>query len=358
MATLPITMRKFLRTTIILFGSLLLPAAAFLLYIVWSDYNPPETIPVESDGQCLQRLGPDTLRLLSWNIGYAGLGREMDFFYDGGKRTRCTFAETLTNLEGIRNTIRKQLPLDFILLQEVDIASQRSYRLNLSDSLASFGYPYCRFFVINYDVPFVPMPLLNPMGKVKSGLLNLSAFSPAISERVSLQGRFGFPVYLFMPDRCYHLSRYSLNQAELVIVNTHNTAFDGGRQSSRQMADLRDLATEEYAKGNYVIMGGDFNLNPPGYLPHLIATGDTAVALPGSPDAGFFPEGWHLLYDPASPTNRFVDQPYQKGQTPVTTIDYFIASPNITPIRVKTLQTGFKYSDHEAVIIEVILNKF
>lgn len=339
-------------------ASLLTVVMAFLLYIVLTDYRPPVSMPIEPDAACndFQR-SPDTLRLLSWNIGYAGLGRDMDFFYDGGKRTRCTFSETQSNLEGIRQTISAQMPLDFILLQEVDRSARRSYRLNMPDSLASLGEHFCMYFVKNYDVPFVPMPLGNPMGAVKSGLLTLTAHFPQSSERVSLWGRFGFPAYLFMPDRCYHLIRCQLNESELVIVNTHNTAFDEGVQSSRQMDDLREFAIEEYGKGNYVIIGGDFNLNPPCFNPLKIMTGDTVVTLKGSPDCQFFPEGWHILYDPAFPTNRYLDRAYQQGHTPVTIIDYFIASPNISPHGAKTLHTGFLYSDHEAVLIEVILNK-
>ena len=69
---------------------------------------------------------PDTLTVLSWNIGYAGLGDDMDFFYDGGKRVRDSRRRTLENLRNIVAELRKA-DADIMLLQEVDCDSHRSY---------------------------------------------------------------------------------------------------------------------------------------------------------------------------------------------------------------------------------------
>ena len=71
----------------------------------------------------------DSLKIVTWNIGYGGLGSNMDFFYDGGTRIRDTKARTLENLEGVLAEM-KALDADIYLLQEVDECSRRTYRIN------------------------------------------------------------------------------------------------------------------------------------------------------------------------------------------------------------------------------------
>ena len=70
-----------------------------------------------------------------------------------------------------------------------------------------------------------------------------------------------------MLDRCFVVSRFNLsNGKDLVLMNTHNSAYDaGGKLRDAEMPIIRDLMIEEYEKGNYVVAGGDWNQNPPGY---------------------------------------------------------------------------------------------
>ena len=68
------------------------------------------------------------LDVLLWNIGYCGLGEHSDFFYDGGRM----FVRILTIMIaiGMGCTVISQsivTTLDFMLLQEVDRDSRRSY---------------------------------------------------------------------------------------------------------------------------------------------------------------------------------------------------------------------------------------
>jgi len=63
----------------------------------------------------------------------------------------------------------------------------------------------------------------------------------------------------------------------------------------------------------------------------------------------FFPEGWQWVFDPEVPSNRDVNQPYTKGKTPTTIIDFFVVSPNLEVIDVKTQDLGFEWSDHHPV---------
>lgn len=111
---------------------------------------------------------PDTLTILSWNIGYAGLGDNMDFFYDGGRRVRDTRARTAANLAQIVLTLQK-IDADIMLLQEVDRSSHRTYRIDEAGLIGAAFPGYAAAFGFNYKAWFVPIPLRDPIGRVASG---------------------------------------------------------------------------------------------------------------------------------------------------------------------------------------------
>jgi endonuclease/exonuclease/phosphatase family metal-dependent hydrolase len=216
---------------------------------------------------------------------------------------------------------------------------------------------YESVFAINYDVPFVPIPLNNPMGKVVAGMMCFSGYKARSSERVSFQGNFKWPKNLFMLNRCFIMERYVFSSGKvLVMINTHNSAFDDGTLRKAELNLLRKTALDEYQKGNYVLVGGDWNLNPPGYELSGITSGDVSVStdLYNASDH-LMPEGWVWAFDDTTPSNRYVDEPYQKGKTKTTIIDYFLLSPNIQLINIKTIDLGFKYSDHNPVKMNVQL---
>lgn len=68
--------------------------------------------------------------------------------------------------------------------------------------------------------------------------------------------------------RCLLVSRYHIPDLdkELVVVNLHLEAYDDGEGKAAQTAMLFDILESEYAEGNYVIAGGDFNQTFPGTL--------------------------------------------------------------------------------------------
>ena len=98
----------------------------FLFYASLREYKPAMEISL------LDFCEPDTLRLdsaysvMTWNIGYGGLGEDMDFFYDGGKMVRDTRENVKMNLDAITAHIGGSDTIDFFLLQEVDFSSKRS----------------------------------------------------------------------------------------------------------------------------------------------------------------------------------------------------------------------------------------
>lgn len=296
--------------------------------------------------------------ILIWNIGYCGLSSEMDFFYDGGERVRTTREQVIKNLESVISVLQANDTMEFILLQEVDVNSKRSYGIREYDSIFQCLPNYKSFYGKNYDVFFVPLPPTDPMGKVESGLQTLSKSDPSGSVRWSFPGRFAWPKSLFMLDRCFLVNRYPIKGGkELLIINTHNSAYDtGGVLRTQEMNFLKEFLTQEYAKGNYVVVGGDWNQSPPGYKPEYTSDVFDSIDFTVIPDE-YLPQEWKWVFDPSAPTNRRVATPYTRGETPTTIIDFFLISPNVEALAVNTLDKEFLNSDHQPVRLKIRLHK-
>lgn len=329
--------------------ALLLSLGLFITYSTITYYNPSQELLVA------QNSTPDTipnsgLSILSWNIGYAGLGDNMDFFYDSGKKTRDTYERTIINLDSIAQFIDKKTASTFYLIQEVDLNSKRSYNINQKDTILAHKR-YNSAFAQNYLVKFVPIPPSAPLGKVNSGILNLSQYQPINSIRYGYPGRFGWPNRLFNLRRCMLVNRYLTKSGkEFILINTHMSAFDDGSLKKQEMRYLKEFILAEYSKGNYVIVGGDWNQAPPRFKLNTFGENykvDFFILNNINPD--FMPIEWKWVYDSKSPTNRHLNTPYIQGETYTTIIDFFLVSPNIEVIENHTLNLNFTHSDHNPI---------
>jgi len=346
--------------TIKLLGFILVTAilifAGFIIYSQLSWYNPPQKLILAENTQ------PDTIncdsiyRILSWNIGYAGLGDNMDFFYDGGVKVRDTRQRVLINLDSILTFLKRNSDNNFILLQEVDEKSKRSYFVNEVDTIAKMGFHQA--FALNYVVQMVPVPPLTPMGQVKSGIVSLSKKCAQKSVRYGYPGMFDWPNRLFNLRRCMLVNRYPTNTGkEFILINTHMSAFDDGSLKKQEMQYLRDFVLAEYAKGNFVVVGGDWNQCPPEFpVTRFGENYQSDSFILGNIDLDFLPSGWKWAYDTTAPTNRYLNESYLKGRTFCCLIDHFLASPNIEIIQNQTINLNFRNSDHNPIRMNFRLN--
>ena len=328
-----------------------------LLYGSIFEYNPRDAEEAYLNQKSVDV--PDSIKsfsIISWNIGYCGLGSEMDFFYDGGEKVKTPARLVEKYSKGIADFIANTDSVDFFIFQEVDRKAARSSKLNEIELVEKVLPGFSSSFALNYQSFFVPIPILNPMGQVSSGLLNLSRYNKVESQRYTYYSSYAWPKKLFMPNRCFLADRFQLKDGkELIIINTHNSAFDpGGKLKEIEMPRIRDFMITEFEKGNYVIAGGDWNQNPPGFKPDNFADekkGHTVVSI----EKTFFPEQWQFVFDPEHPTNRNLDISWDKEKTLTTVIDFFIVSPNIRIETIKTINLDFKYSDHEPVFFQFVL---
>lgn len=338
---------------------LLLAGGGFVTWLWVKEYRPEPIEPariVQSPNPTPVEVGQD-LTLVSYNIGYAGLGENQDFFLDGGRQVQPDTAEDVrTNLYGIADELEK-MQADFYFLQEVDESAKRSYGFNEVDFLArrlDLGYS----FTYNFKVPYVPYPV-PPIGPVASGLMTLTAAHLTDANRHSLPVPFKWPVRLANLKRGLLVTRHPLKHSavaggtepELVLVNLHLEAYDDGAGKVAQTQALRAFLEAEYAKGNYVIAGGDWNQILPG-------TAETPLQpdlawKPGSLSAEDLPKGWTLAVDPKRATDRLTNRPYAGNEQPqLFAIDGFLLSPNVSLTQVQALDTQFRYSDHLPIYLQ------
>lgn len=338
--------------------SIILIVILFFVYLTLADYRPKPSEPLTIGGNT--NYATDSRRqftLLSWNIGYCAMGKEADFFYDGGKMTRPSFDYFQKYLNGVYNSVCKADTVDFLFLQEADQDARRSYYIDEVDLLTKGMKDFTSSFAVNYDVDFIPLPLHSPLSKVKAGLLNLMRFKPSSVARIASPVNFSWPKNLFFLDRCMMLSRFPLsNNREMVLINLHNSAFSDGVVLRRhEMELIRSTVTEEYNKGNYVIAGGDWNIAPPGFIPAMFRSGENAAPVTEQIPVDFLPESWKWVFDPGYPTNRDAESAYRKGLTGVHIYDFFLVSPNVQVDEIRTIPNGFTWSDHQPVYLRFSL---
>ena len=276
----------------------------------------------------------------------------MDFFYDGGTKVFTPEDKCIDNLDSIRRFIKKNDSIDFFFIQEIDKASKRSYNIDEYDSMSATLTTHKGFFATNYDVFFVPVPPASPMGKVLSGLAIFSKSDPSSSVRYSFPGEYGFPKQLFMLDRCFLVNRYPLsNGHQLIIINTHNEAFDKGNIRKAQMAYLKEFMLSEYKKDNYVIAGGDWNQTPPEFKPDLSIISLTRLIWSFPPISCLRVGNGFMTTQILQ--NAMLSLHTKPSVTPTTIFDFFLLSPNVKAISVKCINLNFENSDHNPVILRL-----
>jgi exonuclease III len=70
----------------------------------------------------------------------------------------------------------------------------------------------------------------------------------------------------------------------------------------------------------------------------------------------FLNKGWKWSSDPSTPTNRKLNKVYDEKTSYTSVIDFFLISPNINSLSVKTIDTFFEFSDHQPVKMEFSLD--
>lgn len=332
--------------------TVILILGGYLLFMIATDYKPESeiTIDVEDNQSKKVAIGED-VSITTLNTGYAGTDKDIDFFMDGGTMSKAISKDRVhEDLNGMIDEMKK-LNSDIYFLQEVDKESTRSFNIDQYEAYKNNFKDYGIMFAINYKVPWVPVPISDPHGKVLDGLTTMSKYYIKESTRYDLPGKESFIRQLAELDRCIMVSRTPVeNGKELVLVNAHLSAYDkGGKVRLQQLDFIEDFLNEEYSKGNYVVLGGDFNQQIPGTDYKNFETTQKKPAWLQDIPSDFNPNGFRWIADESIPTSRTMDIKYKKGENLLSIIDGFLVSDNIDVTSVKGTNLEFKYTDHNPV---------
>jgi endonuclease/exonuclease/phosphatase family metal-dependent hydrolase len=345
-------------------GLLLLLAAAIRL----TTFHPPaqqaELIDCPTDAPLLDP--GQTLKVMTWNVQYMA-GKDYVFWYDvadgSGPDVRPSPAAITRTFAEVARVIGEESP-DLILLQEVNDGAKRTdFEDQLARLLTLLPAEYsCHTSAFYWKAAFLPE--LHILGSVGMKL------STASKYRIDSATRHQLPMVPKDPfTRQFYFRRAVLEArlpvrggSEFVALNTHLDAFARGSDTmARQIAAVDELLRRLTDERLPWVIGGDFNVLPPG---------PQYESLPESERVWYDPESdLKLLFDKyqAVPSlanssgpstaewfTHFPNNPEVSG--PALTLDYLFVSVGMTIVtsRVRRDDT-LAISDHLPVIAELTL---
>ena len=272
------------------------------------------------------------------------MGAESDFIYDLGEQRRPLSGDLVEqNLSAITAQL-STIDSDVFLIQEAARPSWITYGREVLNPIADTLEGYEWSFGPDVDTRGLPGPLHVQVGNASFSRIDLSSF-----ERRGLPLEPTFEFGVFRKGYRMHIARIG-TEYQWVIINIHLSTFDSEDDDVRgaQVAALLQFAEAEYALGNRVVIGGDWNLRL------------TDTDFPDTSDERFLfwvrdfpqdklPEGWKWAIDETTPPVRGAYQPYVAGENFTLVIDGFLVSPNVRVYDVDTLDLQFRHTDHHPV---------
>ncbi len=249
-------------------------ASIFLLIIlVWAINFHPEALqeePVICPNTCRTLVSGQKIKILSYNIQFMA-GKKYFFFFEGGPDSEPSFDDVTLTTGKVAEVIRDEDP-DIILLQEVDDGAKRTqYKDQLAVLLSLLPEDYaCHTSAFYWKSAYVPHPDI--MGAVGMKLSIISKYRINNAIRYQLPLLPANIVYQqFNVKRAILESRLPVqNGKELFVLNTHLHAFAYGIDIiEKQISQIEDILGRLDKNGNLWILGGDFNLLPPGQYQYL-----------------------------------------------------------------------------------------
>ena len=303
----------------------------FTLFFLWAsspnlsekEYSKLITNPIKS------KTKNDSLySIITYNIGYlSGMTNNRAV-----EKPKSLFESNLKKV----NYLLDSLNADVIAFQEIDYASKRSFKVNQQDEIAKLGYTYIAQS-INWDEKYLPFPYWPPslhFGEMLSGQSILSKFPLKEHKRIVLNRVANAPFYrdaLYL-ERLAQVVKTSIENKEVIIINTHLEAFDEPTRIQQLYAVLSLF--KKYAADYPTFLLGDFNSEA--------NSDDSAIQeLISMPDVG------NAAFDKNNIENTF------SSIDPFKRIDYiFYTKSSIEYIEGKVLKEFGDISDHLPVYMK------
>ncbi|MGN1372562.1 MAG: endonuclease/exonuclease/phosphatase family protein [Candidatus Coproplasma sp.] len=358
----------------VVFALILLTVLGYVVYVAVQYYRIEDNQILTTSQNSSQKLEVgQEYSVVSYNVGFGAYSPEYSFFMDEGVMLDGTvtggiYAKGMSkddvekNVTGQVNTLQ-ELNADFCLLQEADESAHRSYNINMVERFSQLS-GYSSTYACNFHTANLFYPFNDPIGIINGGIQTLSRYNIQSSVRRSFPVTTDFIDKFFDLDRCFTMHYLPVEGSEkmLVLMNVHMSAYDeGGKIRAQQLEMLNTVLAAEYAAGNYVIAGGDFN--------HCLIADqfdsveealeyyqtETGQQIPDWVKTSILhndelASGFRVVASiDGAATCRGADMPYEKGVNYETVIDGFLVSDNVEVVWEGTIDTGYAYSDHNPV---------
>lgn len=366
-------MKKRTKRILIIIGIILLIpilcVGGYVGYMSAQYYRIDDKVEINTENNArVSAATQETFTITTYNIGFGAYDHDFSFFMDSGemkdgeqvsgKYSRAQSEDIVKmNTAGALNVL-KNLNTDFYFLQEVDTNATRSYYINQKDLIEAEMSSYGSIFGLAFHSAYLIYPFDEPHGSVESGLLTLSSYEVSSNTRRQYPIDNSFITKFTDLDRCFVITRIKVkNDKELVLINSHMSAYDeGGKIRAKQLEVLNQVLQEEYEKGNYIVVGGDFNHDIANSA-HMFDSQQVTPEWVYSLSDDDLTE--HFSFVQAEnktqvPTCRSSDIPYTKGVNYTAILDGFLVSDNITAVA-ENVDTDFEYSDHNPVKVTITL---
>ncbi len=263
-----------IKTAILILITITVLAGLLALIVRLITFHPAaeqaEPITCANDAPNLQP--GQTLKVLTYNVQYLA-GKNHFFWYEGGDDRRATPEEIAETAQKIAQLIRRENP-DIILLQELDDGAKRTdYQDQLTLLLHHLPPDYrCYTSAFYWQAVFVPHPSL--MGAIGHKLAVVSKYKINAATRYQLPLAPTNPLTRqFSPKRAILETRLPVAGApDLAVLTTHLEVADRGAAVMQQQVAMVDARLRQLNRaGHPWLIGGDFNLLPPGQRAHLRA---------------------------------------------------------------------------------------
>ena len=258
------TFSKILRwlVSIVLLVLILLPGLVYL-----TTYHPDaiEDEKIISLAAAPQLRPGQRLKILTWNLQFLAGRPNNNFFFDGGSDPWPSLQTVTANAKAAANIIMQEDP-DIVLLQELDDGAGRTHYQDelqlILDQLPTDYAVYTSSFYWLAD--FVPHSEL--LGGVGMKMSIISKYRLASAKRYALPAITTDDLLA----RQYNLKRAIQGTylpieggGKLNLLNTHLSAYAQGSDTMLRQVAMVDRVIGDYAaKGEPVLLAGDFNLLP------------------------------------------------------------------------------------------------
>jgi endonuclease/exonuclease/phosphatase family metal-dependent hydrolase len=302
-----------------------------------------------------------SIKAVTYNAQFFA-GTDYHFFYDGGSDTLVDPSDVQKTVAVISAFLKHEKP-DFVLFQEVDCKARRTGYLDQIDLLINALPADLHNYVATFywKSRFVPHPkVLGPAG---TKLAIFSRYRLNRASRYQLPSTPGNPVV-----KDFDFKRAILeveipltNGGAFCLLNTHLEAFPKGTDVMARQVDHVLLRLDSLdQKGVPWIIGGDFNLLPPGQWAHLDFEERGCHREPSEISAIF--ERYAGVPVPSSASGEQMrdfmtfTKRIEGDRVPIRTLDYFFTSPKVEIKSYAVRQAGVKHlSDHLPLVAEFVV---